>query len=626
MRSPTSPGAAAMMESDAASVSLSPSSATPTPSHPSAPPSENDPSEDSSRLASIARYDSLRPSALACSHPVLDSAVERSGAEAANPLANPAAVSLGAVAGSRGVALFRVDRPHAPLLVLSLASQSQASMSSDLSSSRCWGRTDPDWVSALCFQPAPSLLSSSPSPSSYYTSPPPPSFHLAAARGAGILVWDVSGHSLSPLWGRLTTATPDNNVHRSLDDDAATTVTSLAWLGGGVGGSSGIGGGGGAMLAASTATSACLWDMRAPPTSRAASKPALRFAVHPRGRGSSNSFSPYLQIACQEGTGGARCALLDRAGFLRIYDLRNVGASSTSREPLLAFQAFRSAGAGLVTGLPSSTTDVASGSETWLAWGTDAPHADDSAVVRVFEVGGSGNGSPGTYAAGDGTDDDPLLPAVDPTVDGSAIGTSTAASHASSSSCPWRIVAQCPVRHLACARVCPVPLDGGDAAFATVAFDPPVGGARTYGTLHWRAELWRLSNSAGTGIDHEDDEDTNIRPPSAIFGLERVLSFRGGLDADRQRVPPTLNRRSEGTDASSAGIFRYGSLCAAELGLVSSLPAEARQGVGRGGHPDDDHRPASSQLLLCSLTDSGCVLTHVRSPPRDHSLAWLGLA
>ena len=191
--------------------------------HPAAPSA-------SSRLRSIARYETFHPQALACSPPLLlnnqqaDDGDDGGGSSSSSSCGGS---SLGAVAGTDGVALFRIAQPHRPLLMLShdagggggvvAQPQQSSSSSSSLSSS----------VTSLRFQPAVSTQS----------------LWLASARGSGVLVWDVSGHSLSPLQGRLGVDTNE-------------TITSLAWKQGAANADE-------SWLSATTATSAFLWDFLA---------------------------------------------------------------------------------------------------------------------------------------------------------------------------------------------------------------------------------------------------------------------------------------------------------------------------------------------------------------------------
>ena len=192
------------------------------------------------RLCSVACYASFHPEALACS-PTLNSTHQSSagpGATSSNETttAEQASLlfsSLGAVAGTDGVAIFRVSQPHVPLLLLSHDAGAAATTT-----------TRASITTSLRFSN---------------------SLQLASARGSGVLVWDVSGHSLSPLQGRLQGLDPasDNNNNSNL-------ITSLTWKPTDLADES--------WLAATTATSAGIWDLR---SSSAAVRPSLRFGVVP---------------------------------------------------------------------------------------------------------------------------------------------------------------------------------------------------------------------------------------------------------------------------------------------------------------------------------------------------------
>jgi hypothetical protein len=98
------------------------------------------------------------------------------------------------------------------------------------------------------------------------------------------------------------------------------------------------------------------------------------------------------------------------------------------------------------------------------------------------------------------------------------------------------------------------------------------------GTSSWRAQVWRLSKRS---IDVELGALPNV--------LENVSSFHGGPMADRDGLPPLMRD------------VAMGSLRAAEIASIVSVAAP---GTGR---------TSGSKLLLCSLTDAGYVMTHVRS-------------
>ena len=77
----------------------------------------------------------------------------------------------GAVAGSKGIAIFNVQQPHVPTLLLRHAAH----------------------ASHTTISRSPMVLKFAPSDSNW----------LASARGSSILVWDVSGSNVSPLQHRL---------------------------------------------------------------------------------------------------------------------------------------------------------------------------------------------------------------------------------------------------------------------------------------------------------------------------------------------------------------------------------------------------------------------------------------
>lgn len=410
-----------------------------------------------SRLRAIAKYDSFRPQALACSPLVTSfSEVESSSVIPGSPSKRssatkpegPSATSLGALAGSHGVAVFRVTKPHAPLLILSHASSASEAA-----------------VSCLEFHSSSSPL-----------------LYLAAARGAGVLVWDVSGHSLSPLWGRLG--------GMEVNGEAADMhVTSLAWQQGA------------SSLVASTSNSVCLWDLREP-TRSAFFRPTLRFGS---GRKPS-SLTANLQVAC----GGDECAVIDKTGIVRVYDIRMTERHTKSAGTLYSITSFRHAGVGLMH-FPSS---VASGN-SWLSWGLDAPN---ESLVRIW-TGGEAvdalSGSRDEYWYMDGS------PTRSP-------------EHSTSSKMTCRLIGQCTTPNLACARVCPAPLLD---AFVTVGVDSR---QKDEATL-WHADLWTLSKS---------DVD---------YSIDKIISFRGGSRADEEPL-----------SGFGHGI-QLGTLCASELALTSQF-------------------------------------------------------
>ena len=195
------------------------------------------------RLCSVASYASFHAEALACS-PTLNvtqsaaSSNHNTTSSSAEHAAGPFS-SLGAVAGTDGVAIFRVAQPHVPLLLLSHDAGAAATTT-----------TRASITTSLRFSNR---------------------RQLASARGSGVLVWDVSGHSLSPLQGRLQGLDPAGDNNNSSSGSSSSLITSLTWKPSELADES--------WLAATTATSAGIWDLR---SSSAAVRPSLRFGVvHP---------------------------------------------------------------------------------------------------------------------------------------------------------------------------------------------------------------------------------------------------------------------------------------------------------------------------------------------------------
>lgn len=335
---------------------------------------------------------------------------------------------MGAVAGTHGVAIFSMDELHKPLMMLNRALPTAVSLAFSSSTD-----TEQQQQSS---QQQHNLL-------------------LASAQGNGILVWDVSGQRLSPLWGRLGM-------------DSRASIVSLAWYPG-------------PLVAAATENALATWDLRSNQF-----HPSLRFGVRQKGE----TACPYIQI-----TGGTKpheCAVLDARGVLRIYDMRIADRPSSSSGALHQFSVLAHAGVG-----------IASMDSGWLAWGLDEPEGD--MVVKVWSC--------------DGDD---------------------ASSH--------RLLGTIARPHLACARVCPAPVE---SSFVTVSFQDDTTQSQ-HQQLHWNAELWKVTAQ----------------------GLERTLSFRGGAEMDRiQSATP------------------MGTLCAAELAV--------------------QREKENAGVRLCTLTEKGFLASYV---------------
>ena len=393
-----------------------------------------------SRLRAVANYGSFGPQALACSLPVasyysepdvlVQSSLPSSSTLTGRTRADLSAreqleghgSSLGAIAGLHGVSLFRVTKPHAPLLILGHASGASSSLGG---------------VTSLAFQPQVSRAQSS--------------LYLAAARGAGILLWDVSGHSLSPLTGRLGT---DAGLAGGVDMDSR--ISDIAWYAGTDKNSATP------LLVATTGSAACLWDLREPPRSTF-NKPSVRFGARTRTSAEGN-----IQVSCTE---NGDCGILDRSGCLRIFDIRMTVNSRVAAGALFSGNVFRHAGFGLEPFTMSSE-----GSSCWVCWGVDKPGSD--AVVRVLVPGGKAP-EPEQYWYMDGSPDR----SVDISVSSKTNG--------------YRMYSQVVPPGLACARVCPPIVKD---AFVTVSVDN-----MEEGTTGWHAQLWKLKPSEGGGDSYFDN-------------------------------------------------------------------------------------------------------------------------
>ena len=447
--------------------------------------------ETSSRLKSIARYESFEPQALACSPPMVESysAFETSrNIEHAVMGNNEGASSLGAVAGSHGVAVFRLFQPQSPLMILSHAFQSDKKVGG---------------VSGLSFQPTASR-----------------SLHLASSRGTGVLVWDVSGHSLSPLWGRLAMDVGFGGKQ----SDTHLPIVSIAWQ---------PEANNSPLLSATTESAACLWDLRQH-SSTATFRPSLRFGHRRDSSGILGSAAPYVQIAC-----GRRdeCAILDAAGMLRIFDTRMTDRTRTSLGALCSFSALHHAGVGL--------SSLKADNDCWVTWGLDAPGVD--AVVKVWSRWTD------TSVKVSGDADDYWFMDTSP---GKTDPSATAAS--------YEVVGECSSPNLACARVCPAPIED---SIVTVQFEDD-------SAVGWRANLWKLKQSG-------DDE---------LRRMEPITSFGGGRDVEKSL------ENMERKDA------KIGSIRAAELALSSQILANDVEVLADDG---------SMRLLLCTVTENGFIAVHV---------------
>lgn len=512
---------------------------------------------NSRRLRSVARYQAFHPQALACSDTLTIStdnilndeeingvsstsmssiATKRNTARGAS-LSNTT-TSLGALAGPQGVALFRMSRPHIPLLILSHATNSKSKLSN---------------ISGLAFQPNADAMGSQ-------------SLYLAATRGTASLIWDASGHSTMPLIGRLGS---DMNVADAFD----TRITSMCWKP-----SSRTASATAPLLATTTANSISLWDLRVAPQGSTSFKPTLRIGTAKQTSFSNSSaIAPKLvQVACSSESD--ELATIDSAGIVRIYDIRMAErnrAPSTSGSAASSFRAHETAGVGLAYfPTKSANNNAKTLSSSWLTWGLDSPKA--SAVAKLW----SWTGNEKQQAAAD--PDDYWYMYATPF-----------------NRSDYRLNAQLVRPNLACARICPLPLEN---AFMAVGHHPYRNSESENSTTArdgWWAELCTLA-----GGDGQNAVDGQV--PSSTFGLKSVVSFEGGgtisYDWGQKALLSALGGRSD-----------LGRLQAAELAFsgVSSQSHLLTPAVERALDTVEEDEGTNIELVLCCLSDTSVITTHV---------------
>ena len=566
-------------------------------------------SSSPSRLRSIAKYKAFSPQALACSDPIPQSFScsngELHGSEhqrlqqhvsggSTRRLVSPHAAretasSLGAIAGAQGVAVFRMSKPHEPLLMLNHATSNNRRTSNNFQNGVHANRNAalPPQISTSGGRPVTALAFQPDAKSSFF---------LAAARGSGVLIWDVSGHSLSPLLGRLAMGNMDVDNNAGISYAAATTtsvssesdnlfLTSLSWK-------LSAERDGVPLLATTTSFSACIWDLRTPVS---LAKPSVRFGIPPppgHSRKTTDSASclaacsPYVQISCSR---SHECATMDAAGTVRVFDIRMTDSTRYSMNSVAIFAAFAHAGVG-ISYLPMTTTGATGGTgadasssltTAWVTWGLDSPDAD--AVVKVWSSAENADAIKTNGSAASLTADDYVF------VDGSP-------GRSSGNAATYRLMAQySPPYQLACARVCPEPVENSIMTIGILDNNSEIGmnsGNRGNNRVNdcWRAELWKMRPP--TFIELEANDGT--------FGMEKVMSFDGGVDYDRS-LGSALGRDS-----------KIGQLQAAEV-AITSYNAKGLKTSKMDDECVQDGINVQSEIVLtlCCLSDEGFVTTHV---------------
>ena len=442
-----------------------------------------------SRLRSAASYKKFHPQALACSPPTF----LPDGQSAQSASAGDDFSSLGATSGDDGIALFRTSRPDVPLLVLSHSSMVG-------SHSRATGG-----IQNLAFEPTltDSVL-------------------LAASRGNGLLIWDASGHSLSPLMGRLALDSTETSSTSSHD------ICSMAWKSAAAQ----------PMIATATAAYTCLWDLRSSLGAKT-SKPSLRF-------GSLNNTLALIQVAFSH---KEECATMDSSGLVRVYDLRMTGGAKP--KTLTIFPSFHFAGVGLASFRTSADDSY------WMTWGLDAPKAD--AIVKIWSTAPTntqtdlGETDSDTYWHMDGSADRTRSESI------SLLKTGTQ-------------MAQFTMPYLACARVCPAPFEN---SVVTV-------GLTKGGGSGWKAELWKLSVEDDEASENTDtfgvekmvsfSGDRNFD-----FGVDNPIGpLRGAELALSQSPLPITRAQQRETGLATRDDWELLLCCMSQDGLVTtSVVAEA---------------------------------------------------
>jgi hypothetical protein len=217
---------------------------------------------------------------------------------------------------------------------------------------------------------------------------------------------------------------------------------------------------------------------------------------------------------------------------------------------LCSFSACDYAGVGLAF-LPGTMGD------NWVTWGLDSPAVDSVPAVKIWSKAEDVRESQNEDDGGNGHSLDDYW-FVDNSPDKS--------SSTPSKSIGYGLVSQCSIQNLACARVCPSPVEN---SLVTIGLEQQKSSSQA--AAGWRADLWKV----------------NFSKDVAKSEMEKVVSFSGSGDTAKV-LQSVLHRGSE-----------IGSLRAAELAITCSVV--------------DSDEETDYSLLLCSLSDNGLLTTHVSS-------------
>ena len=541
------------------------------------------------RLQMIASYEKFHPQVIACSDQIpqllLSSSRNNSGKQQQHTTndtskqqqsrissssktttdtvatASTTTTSLGAIAGSDGIIVFRWDEPHIPMLVLSYNSNNNNSntnlvttttTNATSNSSRMGG------ITSLAFSPSHRHIdqTTTRTKSSTFSS----SIYLAAVRGSSILIWDVTGHTIQPLVSRLGMS-PSGTSSVGL----SSTITSMTWIT--IPNNSSTTN---LHIAATTASMAGIWDLGSLSSGPSSSginsnynsptqRPYVRFADASKYQ----EHSPYIQIVCCNSTSinGSQCAILSMSGMVRIYNLHVTTTANAITiamdHPIHQLEACHSAGIGLSYIALRKNSTCHNG---WVTWGFDASNTDP--IVKVW-MDYSNVAVTKPIKGNDDDDSRPYPP-------------------------DYRLIGQCTTPNLACTRVCPFPINN---TIVTVSFNDINEGVNS---LNWRSDVWRLEfndNNATDGTaeliicDSNDNSDNDVDYGlTADSTLEHIIMFNGPSDEDN-------------LESALVGIELL-PLRAAELNLIQS---------------SDKLQNSKNELILCCLTENGFLTTHVRT-------------
>ncbi|KAG7356776.1 zinc-ribbon C4HC2 type domain containing protein [Nitzschia inconspicua] len=506
-----------------------------------------------SRLRSVAKYGTFYPQVLACSADIIGTSYRDS--ETTFDYGGPS--SLGAVAGPRGVALFRTSRPHVPLLIFSHATNSTSASSS---------------ISSLEFQPCRQNRTSTIS-----------SLYLAAARGSGVLIWDASGHSSKPLLGRLL-VDPFHDTATTIAASGgppAYHITSIDWKTSLTSCS-----GSEPLLATTTSSTLSLWDLRSL-SAGGGLKPSLRFG---NSRGTPGVVSSRLvQVACSSTSD--ECATIDASGVVSIYDIRMTERGRTSMgTPIGAFVAHE-AGVG-IEHLPLEQTGSSQKDSAWVTWGMEMPMV--SAVIKVWS-NLRANTAPDTAATqdpkgGNTNSEEYWYMSDESTVPSPNPQNAMALPNASNQ---YQIVAQYTKANIACARTCKAPVKNSVVVVGMSASSDVVASVDGGGDSGWWAELLSLHPASSP-------ESTAMK---STFGLSRIVGFQCGASnsSDDKKSLSTM-----------LGNTKPGRLQGAELAFSSSFHQSLRleeESLRKEDSEEFSVYKSGIELVLCCLSDTGVITT-----------------